>query len=129
MSSKPLIQQIDQIGRYSVAIIFICAGLISFIWNDHTLAINKLTPLNLSPVSTHFLFYGLIVMDILFGLLLLFTKNPIIPILCFCIVTGYTLVISFIMPSLLLDPFGILLKNIPILSWLITLILIQKERA
>lgn len=126
---SPLTQKIDQIGRYSVAFIFICAGLISFIWNDTTLAINKLTPLNLSPSTTGFLFYGLIVMDILFGLLLLFTKKNIVPIMCFCIVAGYTIVISFIMPALLLDPFGVLLKNIPILSWLVTLILIQKERA
>lgn len=67
--------------------------------------------------------------DLMIGTaLLLRLRPPILALLQFAVVLGYTLGLGIIVPALWLDPFGALVKNLPILATIAVWAVLEKER-
>jgi hypothetical protein len=73
------------------------------------------------------IFYSLIATDIGLGVLALFYRHLFTWLAMLSVTLGYTLIISIYTPLLWLDPISSLPKNIPIISWLLVLILLELD--
>ncbi len=117
---------IYRLGKNTLGIIFIGSGLIP-LWINEADRLMHLHALPL-PTSWHSLFfYGLVLLDVICGVICLFKPSKTIWQLLFIVVLGYTVVISIFKPILWLDPFGAMLKNLAILSWLWVMISLEEK--
>lgn len=121
------LSNIEKIGRFTVALIFILSGSIPLFWSDREASLRLLNPFSWSEKHTLYVFYALIVTDIGLGILALFHRSLFVWIAMLGVIFGYTIVISICSPVLWLEPLGSLPKNIPIISWLLVLIALNLE--
>lgn len=121
------LNNIEKMGRFTVAIIFILSGSIPLFWSDREASLQLLNPFEWPEKYNLFVFYALIVTDIGLGVLALFHRSLFVWIAMLAVTLGYTIVISIYSPILWLEPLGSIPKNIPIISWLLVLIALNLE--
>ncbi len=117
-----ILKSINRLGKWTLSLVFIGSGLIPLFLSD---PIERLKLLQYFPFPETWhlpLFYTLVSLDILCGLLILIYTHRIIWLTLLFVSLGYTIMISLFAPDLWRDPFGTLLKNLPIVSWLIVMI-------
>jgi uncharacterized protein YbjT (DUF2867 family)/uncharacterized membrane protein YphA (DoxX/SURF4 family) len=111
--------------RASVAVMWVVAGVVSLYRVDSSLEL--LRSIGSPPALAPILFGGAIIIDLAFGILTLWPRRPRrLWSAQIAVVVVYTLIITFTLPALWLEPFGPVAKNLPILALL--LLLQQLER-
>lgn len=108
--------QIFQIGKISLAIVFILSGTLPMLNQNASLLL--LEPFTQRVAWQWLLFFGMVVMDIGLGLGALWFQRSWYWCLMFAVVLSYSIVIGIMSPALWLDPLGSLPKNISLLAWL-----------
>lgn len=110
--------KIYRISQITLGIIFIASGLIPLLLSDPVTRLQLLDSLPFPKSWQEQLFYGLVVMDVLCGIIALIRPSRFIWAMLFIVVLGYTIIITAFAPEIWREPFGTLLKNLPILSLL-----------
>jgi hypothetical protein len=113
---------------WSIAVFWVLSGMISLM--TPPLAIPALMSSTLlSAIGNTVLFYSFALIDIILGLLFL-TKSykKLSNILQIILICFYTASLTIIKPILWLDPFGILLKNIPLVLLLLVTLAMEERR-
>jgi len=115
--------------RFTVAAMWLCAGIVSLGPYPVQDSLSLLRSIGVSAALAPILLFGSAALDILFGLLTLLPRRP--PGLWsaqIAVVVIYTLIISFELPQLWLEPFGPIVKNLPILALLVLLQQLEDRR-
>ena len=110
--------KIYRISQITLGIVFIASGLIPLLLSDPIARLQLLDPLPFPKNWQEPLFYGLVTMDVICGIIALLCPSRIIWVILFIVVLGYTIIITAFAPDIWHEPFGTLLKNLPILSLL-----------
>lgn len=110
--------KIYRISQITLGIVFVASGLIPLLLSDPVARLQLLDPLPFPKNWQEPLFYGLVAMDILCGIIALLRPSRFIWAMLFIVVLGYTIIITAFTPEIWREPFGTLLKNLPILSLL-----------
>lgn len=110
--------KIYRISQITLVIVFIASGLIPLLLSDPVTRLQLLDPLPFPKNWQEPLFYGLVAMDILCGIIALLRPSRFIWAMLFIVVLGYTIIITAFAPEIWREPFGTLLKNFPILTLL-----------
>lgn len=110
--------KIYRISQITLGIVFIASGLIPLLLSDPVTRLQLLDPLPFPKNCQEPLFYGLVAMDVLCGIIALLRPSRFIWAILFIVVLGYTIIITAFAPEIWREPFGTLLKNLPILSLL-----------
>lgn len=102
--------------RLSLAFMWVMAGVVSIFFYPEEQSLSLLAMLGITGSAGVAALYGAAVLDMLLGLALL-VKYQIktVAMVQIGVIVFYTLVLSWIMPALWADPFGALVKNIPII--------------
>ncbi|MCB1174247.1 MAG: NAD(P)H-binding protein [Leptospiraceae bacterium] len=100
----------------SLALVWIASGLVSLFW-ARAMGYHLLARVGLGGVFMDLAFYGASLLDISLGLLVLKRYRPYTLAWVQTLLVGlYTLVISMALPEYWGDPFGAVLKNVPLIS-------------
>lgn len=113
--------------RISLAFMWLISAMLAFFYS-HTNSYKLLAIVGISPFLQPIILYGAATINALIGIILLI--NYKIRINCFIqltIMLVYTLIITFKLPQLWLDPFGPIVKNIPILISILLLYSLEKD--
>ena len=110
--------KIYRISQITLGIVFIASGLIPLLLSDPVARLQLLNPLPFPTSWQELLFYSLVAMDVLCGIIALLRPSRFIWAILFIVVLGYTVIITAFAPEIWREPFGTLLKNLPILSLL-----------
>lgn len=110
--------KIYHISQITLGIVFIASGLIPLLLSDPITRLQLLDPLPFPKSWQEPLFYGLVVIDVLCGIIALLRPSRFIWTMLFMVVLGYTIIITAFAPEIWREPFGTLLKNLPILTLL-----------
>jgi uncharacterized protein YbjT (DUF2867 family) len=110
--------------RAAIALLWLASGVIGLLqpaaWLDPLLARLGLG----APFA-----WATCVMDIAIGVAVLVRWRPaLLAAIQLAVVAGYTVVLSIAVPALWLDPFGPLLKNLPIMAAIVALAALERER-
>lgn len=115
--------------RFTVAAMWLFAGIVALGPYPVQDSLALLRSIGVSAALAPVLLFGSAALDILLGLLTLLPRRP--PGLWsaqIAVVVAYTLIISFALPQLWLEPFGPVAKNVPILALLILLQQLEERR-
>ena len=110
--------KIYRISQITLGVVFIASGLIPLLLSDPITRLQLLDPLPFPKNWQGPLFYGLVAMDVLCGIIALLRPSRFIWAILFIVVLGYTIIITAFAPEIWREPFGALLKNLPILTLL-----------
>ncbi len=115
--------------RFTMAFIWLFSGIISILPQVSSYSFDLLTsagiPLSLQP----FTLYSLSLIDIVFGLALLFNYRIVFMGFLQCIlILFYTFIISILLPTYWLHPFAPIAKNIPLLVATLIMMALESER-
>jgi len=114
--------------RWSVALIWILSGIVGMI-QPEPMTRPILATLGLSGAIATATIWASCLADVAIGAVLIFRRFPhTLAVIQFALVIGYSIILSYAAPSLWLDPFGPLLKNIPILVAIAILGAIESDR-
>ena len=109
-----------------LALVWIASGVVGMV--TPMTAAQAMLP-SLSPGGAHVLALGTSAVDMLLGVLLLSGwSTRVVLQLMLVMVLGYTVCIGVLAPQHWLDPFGGLLKNLPVAMLLLVLLLLQPRR-
>jgi uncharacterized protein YbjT (DUF2867 family) len=123
------LQWLTPLLRFTVAVMWLFAGIVSLGPYPVQKSLALLRSIGVSAALAPMLLFGSAALDILFGLLTLLPRRP--PGLWsaqIAVVLVYTLIISFELPQLWLEPFGPVVKNLPILALLLLLRQLEERR-
>ncbi len=105
----------------TLAAMWITAGIVS--WTaGRTEGLALLSALGLSPAIAAWALAAACAVDVAFGIATLLRPGRLLWLAQFSVMTFYTAALSWVAPQLWLDPFGALVKNLPIAAVLIGLI-------
>lgn len=111
-----------------LAMFWILSGIIPSIIAPE-IALDSIKSLRFDGIFSKTILYFSSSLDILLGLMLLFSKKTSkVCLLQIALIVSYTLVLGFLKPDLWLEPFGLLLKNIPIIMLTLVLIIIDRDK-
>lgn len=114
--------------RASLAILWLASGIVGLRQPTGTISA-ILGRLGLTAVAATVAFWATCLGDIAIGLAILTRWRPrVIALVQVAIVLAYTLGLTFTQPGLWADPFGPLLKNLPILAAILALAAIESDR-
>jgi hypothetical protein len=114
--------------RGVLALLWLLSGVLGWLapaesWRDLSVALGRL------GLPAAMLAKTFCLIDIVIGLLVLVSWRPtVMAAVQFVIVAGYTIALSLLAPDLWLDPFGPLLKNLPILALIVVWAVLERER-
>lgn len=113
--------------RLSLAFMWIASALTSFFYGrDHSYAL--LSEINIPSAWQPGLLYGAATLNAIIGMaLLLHIKTRFFCWVQLAVILVYTLIISIALPHLWLEPFGPVVKNIPILVGIIMLCVLERD--
>lgn len=123
------LQWLAPLLRISVAAMWLCGGLVALGPYPVQDSLALLRSIGVSAAMAPVLLFGSAALDVLLGLLTLLPRRP--PGLWsaqIAVVVIYTLIISFTLPQLWLEPFGPVVKNLPILALLLLLQQLEERR-
>ncbi len=113
--------------RFSIALVWISAGIVSAFIYPQAESFSLLAPLGLSGIWAALALYGASVLDLLLGLATL--NSRWLRIAAFgqiLTMAAYTLILTLFLPALWAHPFGPVVKNLPLV--VATLIMLVLER-
>jgi hypothetical protein len=110
----------------SIAIMWVTAGLLSWI-NAHDYGVALLTRLGLSHDIAEGAFIAACGVNVGLGVATLLTPGRILWLVQLAVMGFYTVALSWVAPQLWADPFGPLIKNLPIAAMLLGLIAMTAE--
>ena len=115
--------------RISVAFMWLIAAIVSMGPYPVADSVRLLRDIGLSPGLAPVMLMGAIGLDLVFGILTLLPRRGrrLWPAQI-AVVAGYTIIISWRLPELWLEPFGPVAKNVPILALLLLLWQLEKRR-
>ncbi len=114
--------------RLTLAIMWIASGLVG-LWQPAAVNSAILAGLDLAGAGASAVVWTSCLIDIAIGIALILRLWPrLLAIVQLTVMTGYTLGLSFISPALWLDPFGPLLKNLPIAIAILVLVALERKR-
>jgi len=101
--------------RISLGLIWVLSGIIPVFFAQHPEIYDIFNKIGVTGILATLCFYGSTLLDVLLGLATL-ANYKLKWIGCFQIflIIFYTLVISFLLPEYWLDPFGAIMKNVPL---------------
>lgn len=106
---KPLLQ-------FSLAVVWLTAGLTSAFFYPKEISYQLLTQVGVPFALQAIVLYGASMLDIFIGLALLFSfQLKKICVLQVIVILIYMIIITFKLPALWLEPFGPIVKNLPLL--------------
>lgn len=123
------LQWLTPLLRLTVAAMWLIAGIVSLGPYPVQDSLALLRNIGVSAALAPLLLFGSAALDLLLGLLTLLPRRP--PGLWavqITIVLAYTLIITFTLPQLWLEPFGPIAKNLPILALLLLLQQLEERR-
>ena len=109
----------------SVALMWITAGIVSWLYARDT-GIALLNQIGLSPILAQVAFANACLINIAIGIATLRPRR-VIWLLQLAVIAFYTIALSFVAPQLWFDPFGPLVKNIPLAAMLLGLLSLESE--
>lgn len=107
--------------RIALAIVWIGTALISAGLYPHADSLALLSRLNLHGIAANVVLYGACVFDFGLGVATLMKPGRMLWLIQMAVILAYSALIAIALPEFLIDPFGPILKNIPILAILILL--------
>jgi uncharacterized protein YbjT (DUF2867 family) len=114
--------------RAALALMWLASGAIGLM-QPMSLVAPIFAAFGLSGVSASLVVWGSCLLDLAIGALLLARRRPAaMAALQLAVVAGYTASLTFAQPSLWMDPFGPLLKNMPIMAAVMLLAAIESDR-
>ncbi|KTC99416.1 SDR family oxidoreductase [Legionella erythra] len=113
--------------RLSLALMWIVSALTSSLYGqEHSYAL--LSDLGIPPAGQSILLYGAATLNALIGIaLLLHVKTRFFCWVQMAVILAYTFIISMGLPYLWLEPFGPVVKNIPILAGIMILYALERD--
>jgi uncharacterized protein YbjT (DUF2867 family)/uncharacterized membrane protein YphA (DoxX/SURF4 family) len=115
--------------RLAVAVMWLLGGIVALGLHPVPDSLALLRSIGVSAALAPLLLFGSAALDILLGLLTLLPRRPRgLWSAQIAVVVLYTLIISCTLPRLWLEPFGPLVKNLPILALLILLQQLEERR-
>jgi uncharacterized protein YbjT (DUF2867 family)/uncharacterized membrane protein YphA (DoxX/SURF4 family) len=123
------LQWLAPLLRISVAAMWLIAGIVSLGPYPVQESLALLRSIGVSAALAPLLLFGSAALDLLLGLLTLLPRRPRgLWSAQIALVLVYTLIISFELPHLWLEPFGPIAKNLPILALLVLLQQLEERR-
>ena len=127
--SSEALDRMARLLRSSVSFMWLMSGIVSLLPHSTGASLDLLrhigVPASLAPV----LLIGAAVVDIALGLLTLLPRRvPFLWTAQILLVLVYTTIISVFLPQLWLEPFGPVVKNVPILALLLLLRQLETRR-
>lgn len=116
LKSRQSLRQLYRYTQYTLGIIFIGSGLIPLFLSDPIVRLSLLYHFPFSVIWHETLFYGLVVLDIVCGIWILWRPSRFIILFLIIIVVGYTGVMTIVTPEIWQDPFSGMLKNLSIIT-------------
>lgn len=107
--------------RVALAIVWIVTAFVSAIAYPHAGSLARLGHFGLHGVAADIALYGACALDFGFGVATLIRPGRALWLSQMALMLGYTLLIAVALPEFLIEPFGPILKNVPILAILILL--------
>lgn len=114
--------------RVALAIVWIGTALVSAFAFPRAASLARLSHFGLHGMAADAALYGACALDFGFGVATLFKPGRWLWLSQMALMLGYTLLIVIALPQFLIEPFGPILKNVPILAILI-LLLNEETRA
>jgi hypothetical protein len=102
----------------SLAILWLVSGAMSFGLYPVEKSYAMLARVGLEGMAAVLALYGAATLDVVLGIATLFAPSRRLWLAQMALVAAYTLIITFFMPEFWLEPFGPVLKNVPILAML-----------
>lgn len=113
----------------SIALVWLWAGLVSAFLYPVTDSYQMLGRIGITGVWAPLTLYGASLADFILGILVLLRwRVRWVAMLQIGIMLAYSVVISFCLPEFWLHPFGPLIKNLPLLTAILVLLIIEEER-
>lgn len=112
--TRPLLQ-------VTLAIMWIAAGAVSWIY-AHDLGLTLLVNLGLAPAWAAAAFIASCGVNVALGLATLLIPGPVLWLAQLAVMVFYTAALSWVAPQLWADPFGALVKNLPLAAVLLALL-------
>lgn len=114
--------------RISLALMWIASAITSAFLYPINLSYDLLNKAGMPIFLQPYLLYGASLINLCIGIFLLFNyKNKINYIFQIIFITCYTFIITFKIPQLWLEPFGPVVKNLPILLLIIFLFMMEQQ--
>jgi uncharacterized protein YbjT (DUF2867 family) len=115
--------------RFSIAFMWLIAAIVSMGLYPVDASLRLLRDIGVAPTMAPVLLVSAIAIDLVFGVLsLLPRRSKWLWTAQIAVVIGYTLIITWRLPELWLEPFGPVAKNVPILAILLLLHQLEKRR-
>lgn len=115
--------------RISIAFIWIFTAITSAFLFPKAAIYELMTKVGISAFWQSPLLYGTCLIDAILGIAMLGNyKLRQVYLAQFFLIVAYTLTLAFMLPILILDPFGPLIKNIPILLSILVLLAIESDK-
>ena len=111
----------------ALAVVWIGAGITSLFFGREY-GLELLTRLGLPAALAPAAFYAACAVDLAFGVLTLLRPGRLLWLAQLAVIAFYTLALTVVAPALWADPFGPLVKNLPIGALLVGLLTLDRER-
>uniref|UniRef100_UPI00333F22CC SDR family oxidoreductase n=1 Tax=Castellaniella defragrans TaxID=75697 RepID=UPI00333F22CC len=108
--------------RLALAVVWIMSAIVSLALYPRAASFALLERFNLQGIAAGFAFYGACALDFGLGIATLIKPGRRLWLIQMAVVLIYSALIAIVLPEFLIDPFGPILKNIPILALLIVLL-------
>lgn len=102
--------------RIALAVVWIGTALVSAAGYPHAASLTRLGRLGLHGAAANFALYGACMLDFILGIATLVKPGRTLWLVQMAVVLAYTALIAVALPEFLIDPFGPILKNVPILA-------------
>ncbi|MGN6652810.1 SDR family oxidoreductase [Trinickia sp.] len=112
--------------RVALAIVWIVTALVSALAYPRAASLARLSHFGLQGLAADTALYGACALDVGFGVATLIRPGRVLWLSQMALMLFYTLLIAVALPEFLIEPFGPILKNVPILAILI--LLFNEER-
>lgn len=108
--------------RFALAITWIWSAIVSAWLHPQAQSLALLARVGLHGTAALTTLYAASALDLAFGLATIFRPGKRLWFAQIALIVGYTAIIALALPELLTDPFGSILKNLPILALLLVLL-------
>ncbi|GAA5163289.1 SDR family oxidoreductase [Viridibacterium curvum] len=111
------------LGRVALASVCLASAALPLLWPQQVAPFAHLQAVGLVGEPAQWAYYAMLLVDVVAAGLALFARSRFAWSVLGLIVAGYTLGLGLLSPALWFDPFGPLLKNLPMLAWIAALAL------
>ncbi|MFT3734433.1 MAG: SDR family oxidoreductase [Rhodocyclaceae bacterium] len=116
------------LGRVVLASVCLLSAALPLLWPQAVQPFAHLQAVGIVGEPAQWAYYAMLFIDICAAGLALFARSRLAWAALAFIVAGYTLGLGWLSPALWFDPFGPLLKNLPMLAWIAALALWSRSK-